>query len=574
MPISGARRRDLLVWGVLALAIAVHLPALTAPFMLDDHAQIAMVEGRFGAARSAFDLYDYIDDSNRTALFDKGIIPWWTDSHLVVRFLRPLPSALTWLDHRIFGLHPVFHHIHSLLWWAIGTLGVGTLLRRSFRPRAALFGTLVFAVAPCHAIPLVWLANREALISTALGVWALVAYERWREDHRPRDGIASLLLFGVATLAGEYTLGFVGYAFAIELTVRRQPLSRRALGVLAFAIPVAAYLALHVALGYDARGTGFYRNPLHDPWTYASGAPRRLAILVGSAWLGADDTWTAAPSWELACMGIVALAVLAFPVARVIRGLEDDERRRAGWMLIGSILALAPVLSVEASARLLGVSMIGVSGVVGVVLDRVWFPPVVLPRRGMAELTGLVAVGLGFAHFVRAPIDTLAILRVSTEPARAYAARVDWLKDHLRPEGSTVMVLRGDSSETVLWGPLLLGDRAPARWRVLSFASGRSLVLRTGARTIDLVRSENPLFSVGPDDLFRQAGTLVPGDSVQIPGMKATLLQVDEKGLPKRLSFELDRDLDDPSVQWISEDLDGFREEKIPPVGFGAPVMP
>ncbi|MGH7297276.1 MAG: hypothetical protein ACRELB_20220, partial [Polyangiaceae bacterium] len=374
--------------------------------------------------------------------------------------------------------------------------------------------------------------------------------------------------------SGEYTLGFVGYALAIELTVRRQPLSRRAIGVLAFALPVAAYLAVHVALGYDARGTGFYRNPLHDPWIYARGAPRRLAILVGSEWLGADDTWTAAPSWELACLGISVLAVLAWPVARVLRGLADDERRRAGWMLFGSLFSLAPVLSVEASARLLGVSMIGVSGVIGVVLDRVWFPPVIAPRRGMAELTGLVAVGLGFAHFVRAPLDTIAIMRVATEPARAYASRVDWLKEHLHPGQSTVVVLRGDSSETVLWGPLLLGDRAPARWRVLSFASGRSLLLRTGRRTLDLVRSDRPLFPVGPDDLFRRAGTLGPGDSVEIPGMKATMLQVDDASLPKRLRFELDRDLDDPSVQWISEGADGFREEKIPPVGYGEPVMP
>jgi hypothetical protein len=569
-----ARRRDLLVWAVIVVAVAVHLPALTAPFMLDDHAQIAMAEGRFGAPRGPFDLYDYVDDANRTSLFDRGVIPWWTDPRLVVCFLRPLPSALVWADHLLFGAHAVWPHVHSLLWWALGTLGVAVLLRRSFGLRAGLLGTLVFALAPCHAIPLVWVANREALVSTALGVWALVSYERWREEHRPRDGAASLLLFALATLAGEYTLGFVGYAVAIELTVRRQPLARRALGVLAFVVPVATYLAVHVALGYDARGTGFYRNPLHDIGTYASGAPRRLAILVGSAWLGADDTWTMAPRWELACLGLLSLATLTYLLVLVVRRLPDAQRRRAGWMLVGSILAIAPVLSVEASARLLGVSMIGVSGVVGVALDRAWFPEVAPPRRGVAELAGLVAIFLAFAHFIRAPLDTLATMRVATAPARAYVSRVAWLRQHLDPSRSTVMVLRGNSSETVLWGPLLLGDRAPARWRVLSFASGRSLLLRTGPRTMDLVQSERPLFNVGPDDLFRGTGSLGPGASVELAGMKATVVQVDDQSLPKRLTFELDRDLDDPSVQWISEDLEGFREETIPPVGYGAPVLP
>jgi hypothetical protein len=562
--------------GALALAVLVHVPALFAPFMLDDHAQRAMAEGRYGAPRTPFDLYDYIDDANRASLFDRGVIPWWTDPRLVVRFLRPLSSALLWADHHAFGPHPLWHHVHSMLWWAIATAGVHALLKRSFRPRSALFGTVVFALAPCHAVPLVWLANREALVSVALGTWALVAYARWREGRRPRDGLVSLALFGVAVLAGEYTLCFAGYVLAIELVRRREPLPRRALGLLAFAIPAAAYVALHVALGYDAHGSGFYRNPLHDLGTYARGAPRRLAILAGAAWLGVDETWTASPSWALALLGAGTVALLVPPLVRVLRGLDEDERRRASWMLIGSVVALAPVLSVEASKRLLGVSMVGVSGVVGLVLDRIWFPDAPPPRRGLAELAGLLAAALGFAHFVRAPIETIVIMRASTRGAEAYASRAEWLREHLDPRTrSTVVLLRGNSSETVLWGPFVLGDAAPDRWRVLSFASGRELLLRTGPRSVELVQSERPLFAVGPDDLFRNVGSLNVGESVELPGMKATLLQADEHGLPKRVRFELlDRDVDDPSVQWLAEGADGFREETLPPVGYGTPVMP
>lgn len=561
-------------WVAVALALLLHVPALTAPFMLDDHAQAAMAEGRFGAPRAPWDLYNYIDPPNRSSLFERGVIPWWTDPHLVVRFMRPLSSVLVWGDYHVFGARPLWHHLHSLLWWCLAVLGVRTLLRRSFPARAAFFGTLIFALAPCHAVPLVWLANREVLVSTALGVWALVAYTRWREERRPRDGLASLALFSVAVLAGEYTMCFAGYVLAIELTRPRESLARRGLGLLAFALPAAAYIAVHVVLGYDASGTGFYRNPIHDPVTYALGAPRRLAILTGSAWLGVDETWVAAPWWGLALLGATTLAVLVLLAVHVLRRLDGDAKRRAWWMLVGSLLSLAPVLSVEASKRLLGVCMVGVSGVLGLVLDRVWFPAMPEPRRGLAELTGLVALALGFAHFVRAPVETLVIMNTSTQGAVAYASRVEWLREHLDPARSTVVVLRGNSSETVLWGPLLLTDRAPARWRVLSFLSGRSLLLRTGLRTLELVQSERPLFAVGPDDLFRGAGSLRPGDSVELPGMKATIVQVDERDFPKRLRFELDRDLDDPSVQWISEGESGFREEKLPPIGYGSPVLP
>jgi hypothetical protein len=559
----------------LALALLVHLPALVAPFLLDDLAQTAMAEGRYVAPRTPFDLYDYIGDDDRADLFDRGIIPWWTDRELTVRFLRPLSSMLLWADHRVFGPHPLWHHVHSLAWWALATFGVHALLRRTLRPRPAMLGTVAFALAPAHAIPLVWLANRDVLVATALGSWALVAYVRWREARRFADGARSLGLFALAVLAGEYGLCLAGYVLAIEIVRRREPWSRRALGLAAFALPAAAYVAVHVALRYDAHGAGFYRNPLHDFGTYARGAPRRLAILLGGAWFGADESWTSSSVWALAALGVGTVGVLAVPVARVLRGLGEDEGRRVSWMLLGSVLALAPLLSVEASRRLLGISMIGVCGVIGALLDAAWFPGAPPPRRGLAELTALVALALGFVHFVRAPIETIAITHAATRGAQAYVSRVAWLREHVDGAArATVIVLRADSSETALWGPLVLRERAPTRWRVLAFSSGRMLLLRTGEHTIELVQSERPLFNVGPDDLFRGVGSLFPGDSVELPGFKATLLQVDDRQRPKRIRFELDRDLGDPSLQWITEAADGFREESLPPVGYGAPVLP
>jgi hypothetical protein len=571
---AAERRRKRLLGVVVALAVLVHLPSLFAPSMLDDWAQSAMAEGRFGLRRSPFDLYDYIDDANWAVLFDRGVIPWWTHPRLVVRFFRPLSSALLWGDHTLFGHHLVLHHVHSLVWWALAVLGVHALFRRSFPRRAAILGTAVFAFAPCHAMPLVWLANREALVSATLGVWGLVWYTRWRDGRRVRDALGSVLLFSAAVLAGEYTLGFVGYVLAIELVRRREPIARRALGLSVFALPVAAYLAAHVALHYDAHGSGFYRNPLHDFGAYAHGAPRRLAILLGSAWLGVDDTWTASSWWALTLLGVGTVAVLAVPLARVVRGLESDERRRATWLLAGSVLSLAPVLSVEASNRLLGVAMIGVSALVGLLLDRAWFPAAAEPRRGAAEMTGLVALLLGFAHFVRGPVDTCLLMKNTIQAAGTYADRIGWLRAHAESSKSTVMVVRGESAETVLWAPMILGDAAPERWRVLTFGSGRSLLLRTGDNTLEMVASDKPLFHVGPDDLFRSFDALRPGDSVALPGMRATVLQTDSNEMPKRVRFEMERNLDDASYAWITESEDGFREEKLPPKGYGEPVLP
>ena len=99
----------------------------------------------------------------------------------------------------------------------------------------------------------------------------------------------------IAMSAGEYTLCFGGYILAIECVRPRDRVVRRVLSLACFAVPAIAYFAAHRLLSYGAHGSGFYRDPLHDFGGYASGAPRRLAVLLGVAWLGLDDTtWSTA----------------------------------------------------------------------------------------------------------------------------------------------------------------------------------------------------------------------------------------------------------------------------------------
>src|SRR5579883_3327065 len=174
---------------VATIAVLVHLPVLLTPYVLDDHVQAAMIDGSFPVARSPFDLYDFVDDGDRQPLLDRGILPWWTHPGLTVRFLRPLSSALLWADHRLFGRDPAAAHVHSLLWWALASAGVYLLLTRLLGRRAALLGGAAYAFSPCHAIPLVWVANREALVATALGVLGLIAHVRWRERGRVGDAV-------------------------------------------------------------------------------------------------------------------------------------------------------------------------------------------------------------------------------------------------------------------------------------------------------------------------------------------------------------------------------------------------
>jgi hypothetical protein len=555
---------------VALFALLVRSPVLSTPLFQDDYNQLAMMEGRYPTHAGPFELYDFINDENRAALINRGILPWWTHPRMELRFLRPLASALLWADHAVFQGGALFQHLHSLFWWALGCAGLYVLLRDLFSRRVATLGVLIFAVAPCHACPLSWIANREELISLGVGIWGLVAYSRWRERRTTRHALLTFALFSTAVLAGEYSLCFAGYVLAIELGRGQESAARRALGVVPFAIPVLAYLAARHALHYGAFGTGYYHDPLRDFASYVGAIPHRFSVLFTAAWAGVDDRiWVNAQRWKLSLLLAVTVAMVVVPVRSLLDELEGIERRRAMWLIGGSVLALLPLMAVGPAVRLLTIPMLGVSGGVALILDHVWFPRRVQPRHGAAEWTALCALGLAFAHLVRAPLDSWLAHRELRRMAIKFEDEMAWMHEHAEGK-SMVVLLRANWFQTLFVAPLMVEGEVPVR--CLSFDSGRSLLLRTGPNSIELVAGSVALFPVDPDDLVRKPDIpLAVDDSVQLPGMRATIVALRD-GKPRRLRFEFDRNLDDPSLLWVVEKGVTFEEQKLPSPGFGEPI--
>ncbi|MCC6527919.1 MAG: glycosyltransferase family 39 protein [Polyangiaceae bacterium] len=564
----------------MLVGFAVFLPSLRTPFLLDDYLHASMLEGTYPVERGPFDLYDFINDHDRPVLVERGMLPWWTHPELKVRFFRPLSSALRWLDHQAFGNAPFPAHLHSFAWWALAVLAVHTLLRRSLAPRAAALASFVFALAPCHTMPLAWLANREALVSLALGSVALVAHLRFREPGgRWRDAALATVLFALALLGGEYAIALGGYVLARELLARGEPLGRRIAGVLPFAVPAAAYLGVRAALGYGTYGSGFYADPFREPLGFLRDVPRRLATLVTEGWLSLDDDTlvSATPGWVVALLALGVVTFLALPLRRTLLALEPERRRALGLLLLGSFLALPPMLATMPAPRLLGASMIGIAAAVGTLLDQVWFP-VAGAKEGprlARELAGLAALGLGFAHLVHGPLTSLFV----GERFRRFSAEFRGHADDLRArigahEGKQVMVLRAAGASFFL--PFALDERGtpPWRWRALSH-TGHVLMLARDRRTFDLVVPEDQgLFPSEPGNLFRDwRDPLAPGSVYTVPGVRVTVLEVGRRG-PRAARYELDRDWDDPALAWITEGAAGFPEAELPEPGYGKPFDP
>jgi hypothetical protein len=224
--------------------------------------------------------------------------------------------------------------------------------------------------------------------------------------------------------------------------------------------------------------------------------------------------------------------------------------------------------------------MLGVAANVAWLLEEVWFaagPAGDGPRPRAVEHARAAALALGFAHLVHGPATSFLVARGFRQAAVSFADHVADLRARLarsgeRAERREVMVVRGMAASLFL--PWLDRRDPPPPWRILA-QTGHVLSLRRGPRSLELVMPPaEGAFSQGSGNLFRgESSPMAAGDVLTMPGMRVTVLDVGPSG-PRRVRYDLDRDLESPSLLWITEDRTGFPEVELPPPGFGQPFDP
>lgn len=556
---------------VVGLGALIHLGALRTGFLLDDFIHESMLRGTFPAARHPLDLYNFVDDSDRAEMMERGILPWWTHPELTIRFFRPLSSALIWLDHRLLGQSALLMHLHSLAWWVAMVLAAFALYRAFLGERVARIAVLVFALAPAHSMPIAWLANRDALISLALGIPALLVYTRARESRSTRDVLLSFALFSLAFLGGEYTLSFVAYVLTFEIVRARDSLGRRIVGILPFAVPCAVYMAVRTSLHYGTIGSGYYNDPFRAPGLFLFFAPHRLATLVLEAWLSLDNetvSWSY-PWWLVVGAGVLVLVLVVQVVRHVLRQSDPGPRRAAAWLGVGSLVAMIPVLAVVPNQRVLGAAMLGVAPLVALVLDGAWFPRALPPRRGIAELAQMCALGLGFAHLIHGPVTGAILDDHYRESSEQFERQMVSLRQLGGAALTDPLIVR--ASGGAFFAPFgMFEDRTlPRRFAVLAWAT-HVLVVRTGERSFDIFASpETGVFPFGEGNLYLDtAWALEVGQVFPGAGYTVTIAEMQDG---RTTGIHVDLDEDYASRAFLNETEKAFYQADLPPEGAGRP---
>ena len=141
------------------------------------------------------------------------------DNHHVYTGLRPANVVwafthahsfnwhpVTWLSHmldcQVYGLHPMGHHLTSLLFHVANTLLLFLLLAgMTGRNWPSAFVAALFAVHPLHVESVAWVAERKDVLSTFLGLLTLLAYVSYARNPGVRRYIVVAVLFAVGLMA-------------------------------------------------------------------------------------------------------------------------------------------------------------------------------------------------------------------------------------------------------------------------------------------------------------------------------------------------------------------------------------
>lgn len=580
-----------------ALGFGLRYHGLLIGFAADDFAQLGMLNGDYLVHRAPWDLFTFSDGSlsDTKTLMHGGFYPWWAYPGVRLSMLRPLSSLLMWGDFALFGGDPLGYHLHSLLWWLLLLALVARLFYRLLPLPVALLAFAFFVVDESLGLPLGWIANRNAVISTLFGLCALLAYLRWREGGSRRDLLAVIVAMSIALGAGEYALCMLGFFLSYELLVAPGPLAARLRSLWPAVTPALLFLVIRALLGHAPRHSGVYLDPLVDTRQFFIEFSKRVPALIADLVLNVrSDYYTFGLPWTYALVKsghlpeswlwsvsswrrvhVILGFVAAFVLIALIRSTpRDAQSRNARWLLLGGLLAILPVTGSFPSSRLLLIAVIGFAPflstwAIAAFRDlRARYADAKVHTALLAACAGLLAL-----YHVLVP-SWQSYLEIYGTYINANAVRRTVLEmqvdDRTLPQKRMVVVsaLEGGASLYIPLTRARYHRTLPETCWTLSLTAADHLFTRDTLRSFILSpMSGYALLAGDPENMLHPTDhPFRVGQSVDVGGMRVKVLAL-LRGMPKVIRVSFDVPLEDPSLLLVQPTTKGLRKFRIPGVG-------
>ena len=576
----------------LLCALLVTLPELAANviyhqgYFADDFMQLCAWRGCASPGGPTLDhLFRFAsgDPSLALAAMQDGSLPWYADPTMKINLWRPLSGLLHRFDYQVFDGALVAAKLHGVAWYLALVGAVASLYLQVLPTRVAALGAVVFALAGAHYQAAMWVAARNALVASALGMCAVGMYIGGRRRSIPALVWSSPLLYVIALSAGEVGLGSLPFLLLYEwwcpaptASVRRRWAPAGLWLALTFGWLVAYKLG-----GFGATQSEGYYDPLGNPLQFLAAMPRRVLGLLSMGYLGfPSELWLMFPQTQPVAIGLGAFA-LAFVVvaARAAwRQLNARERQVLLWLATASLPAtVLQSAGGGLGGRSLTLPSVGMAAVIALLMTGSY-------RAIDARHTTPGSTAKWRRRWHRAVLVSLAAIHLLVAPASwaantaFYHPMISELKRVTEPAleeavGKTAIVLQAPS---VFMGEYLPFERrsegrpGPVAWRALSVVPAAHQVTRTSATQLQLAVVGGRWLDTPLEKVQRSADAAFEvGDQVDLGDMRVTVQAVDERK-PTRIAVDFDRPLEDDSLIFFAWGKQGLSRFELPPIGGNA----
>lgn len=219
------------------------------------------------ATQAAAQLFSFShDDSDLLAQAKSyGNVPWWTHDQLTVNFWRPLAAVTHWLDYQLWPDSPWLMQLHSILWYMVLALVFGYWLRLLGVSRLVLWLVmLLYVLDASHIHAIGWIANRNIIIATTLGLLSLISLTRWSQQQNAIHGLLALGFYLLALLSAEAAISVFGLVLPFIVFLDKHSAPKRVAMMAAFVVVTLAWRLLYSSLGYGSKNSGFYLDPINN----------------------------------------------------------------------------------------------------------------------------------------------------------------------------------------------------------------------------------------------------------------------------------------------------------------------
>jgi hypothetical protein len=552
----------------LAFAILLALPSLLGGLAADDYIHLAMYLGYLPKPSDAslFGLFSFLtgNPNENERLVDIGYLPWWSSPDLRVTFYRPLSELSHALDYRLWPQAPGLMHLHSVLWFALVVFLASRLYSRILgASHVRNVAAYVYAVSALHATTVGWIANRNALMASALGIACLILHDAWRRKQHWIFLPLSVAALAAALLSAEAAAATCAYLLAYALYIDSGSLRHRLLSLLPCALVLLAWKLRYDGLGFGAYASGLYLDPGSEPMEFMKGFVERAPVLLMAQLTGLPTSlYIFMEKPQQLVLWLSAIGLVAGFTGLFARELWRERESR--FFLIGMLLSLLPVGAAGTDERSLIFVSLGGMGLTAILISRYMLSIVSALRQPSVVKRGSVYALAGL-HVFLAPLLFLANVNGLATFTRPFTDQAQKLPMLGAVENQKLMLINSPAPQLNMHlAAIRLLNGLPLPHSSYSLAPGNT--------RLKLTRLQNSLeigaldgFVINYDALFRgRAHPFKVGDVVRLKAMAAAIKQVTSDGRPEVVQFTFTDGIDDPSLRFLAWGDGGYKPLSLP----------